>query len=227
MVITLNPRRESSITEEQLTALRNLPVASIGHVLDDEFMDNELRPLSKGFSFCGPAITVRCFGRDSAIVHYAVGLAEPGDVLVIDRFGDTRYACFGGGVALAAQTKGVVGAIVDGKLTDRLQIEALGFHVFGRGISPVTTRVPGESGEVNIPVSCGNVVVNPADIILADDDGVLVLPPSRVQEIIDTFTLRVEREPAGLEATRSGVPLAERTGAKARLEENFAKQQGK
>jgi 4-hydroxy-4-methyl-2-oxoglutarate aldolase len=225
MVITLNPRPEPDVTKEQLDALRKLPPASIGHVLDHEFMDNTLRPLTRRFAFCGPAVTVRCYGSDSAIVHYAVDIAQPGDVIVVDRVGDRRYACWGGGVSLAAHTKGIAGAVVDGMLTDRIEIEEMGFHVFGRGLSAVTTRAPGESGEVNVPVTCGGNVINPGDIILADDDGILVLPPSRVQEIIDFFTPRVAREPEGQKATLAGESLAERSGARARLEANLAKQE--
>lgn len=223
MVITLNPRVESEVTQEQIEALRKLPPASIGHVLDHEFLDNELRPLTSRFAFCGPAVTVRCFGSDSAIVHYAVDVAQEGDVVVVDRLGDMHYACWGGGVSLAAKTKGIAGAVVDGKLTDKIEIEDMEFHVFGRGLSAVTTRAPGENGEVNVPVTVGGVVINPGDIILADDDGILVLPPSRVQEIIDFFTPRVAREPEGAAATKRGESLAERSGAKAKLETNLAK----
>lgn len=224
MAITLNPRVEPKVTKEQIEALRKLPPASIGHVLDHEFMDNDLRPLSRKFAFCGPAVTVRCYGSDSAIVHYAVDSAAEGDVVVVDRLGDMHYACWGGGVSLAAKTKGIAGAIVDGKLTDRIEIEEMEFHVFGRGLSAVTTRAPGESGELNVPVTCGGVIVNPGDIILADDDGILVLTPDRVQEIIDKFAPRVAREPEGQAATLRGESLAERTGAKGRLESNLAKQ---
>jgi 4-hydroxy-4-methyl-2-oxoglutarate aldolase len=221
MVITLNPRVEPKVSQQQLDALRKLPPASIGHVLDHEFMDNTLRPLTSRFTFCGPAVTVRCFGSDSAIVHYSVDIAEPGDVIVVDRLGDTRYACWGGGVSLAAHTKGIAGAVVDGKLTDRVEIEDMGFHVFGRGLSPITTRAPGLAGEVNVPVTCGGIVVNPGDIILADDDGILVLPPERVQEIIDTFTPRVMREPESHKRILEGASLAEMSGARERLEKTL------
>lgn len=221
-MVILNARPESGITASMLQQLRALPPASIGHVLDYEFMDPTLRPLGSRFTFCGPAVTVRCFGMDSAIVHYSVDIAKPGDVIVVDRLGDRRYACWGGGVSLAAHTKGIAGAIVDGMLTDKVEIEDMGFNVFGRGLSPITTRAPGLTGEVNIPVCCGGVVVNPGDIILADDDGILVLPPERVQEIIDTFTPRVQREPESHKKLIEGASLAEMSGARERLEKTLA-----
>lgn len=223
-MVILNPRKESPVTQEMLEQLRVLPPASIGHVLDHEFMDPTLRPLTSRFAFCGPAVTVRCFGMDSAIVHYSVDIAQPGDVIIVDRMGDRRYACWGGGVSLAAHTKGIAGAVVDGMLTDKIEIEDMGFNVFGRGLSPITTRAPGTTGEVNVAVSCGGITVNPGDIILADDDGILVLPPERVQEIIDTFTPKVQREPESHKKILAGASLAEMSGSRERLEKTLASQ---
>jgi RraA family protein len=226
-MVVVNPRVPAAVSPELLAQLRRIPPATIGHVLEHEFMDPGLRPIGARFTFCGPAVTVRCFGTDSAIVHYAVDMAQAGDVIVVDRLGDRRYACWGGGVALAAQVKGLAGAIVDGMLTDRVEIEDLGFPVFGRGLSPVTTRTPGLTGELNVPVRCGGVLVNPGDIILADDDGVLVLAPERVAAIVEQFMPRVLREPEMHRALREGVSLAERSGAKARIDETLRRQAGR
>jgi regulator of RNase E activity RraA len=226
-MVVVNPRVPAAVSPELLAQLRRIPPATIGHVLEHEFMDPGLRPIGARFTFCGPAVTVRCFGTDSAIVHYAVDMAQAGDVIVVDRLGDRRYACWGGGVALAAQVKGLAGAIVDGMLTDRVEIEDLGFPVFGRGLSPVTTRTPGLTGELNVPARCGGVIVNPGDIILADDDGVLVLAPERVAAIVEQFMPRVLREPEMQRALREGVSLAERSGAKARIDETLRRQAGR
>ncbi len=223
-MVILNPRAKSIVSADLLAQLRQIPPATIGHILEHEFMDPELRPIGARFAFAGPAITVRAFGTDSAVVHYAVSIAEPGDVVVVDRLGDRRYACWGGGVALAAHARGIVGAVVDGVLTDRVQIEDLGFPVFGRGISPLTTRAPGLTGEVNVPVSCGGVIVNPGDIILADDDGVVVLPPERIAEMVERGMPRVLAEPERFQRLREGLPLAEMSGARARLEETLRRQ---
>lgn len=223
-MVILNPRVETTISAEMIAQLGTIPPATIGHVLEHEFMDPALRPIGTKFSFVGPAVTVRCFGTDSAIVHYAVDVAKAGDVVIVDRLGDLRYACWGGGVALAAHSKGIAGAVVDGMLTDRVEIEEMGFHVFGRGLSPVTTRAPGLTGELNVPVRCGGVIVNPGDIILADDDGILVLAPERVVTIVEQFMPRVLREPEMHARLRAGDSLAERSGAKARLEETLRRQ---
>src|SRR5579859_685834 len=225
-MVIVKPRVDSGIPRDLLAQLQQIAPATIGHLLEHEFMDPELRPIISRFAFAGPAITVRCFGTDSAIVHYAVDIAQPGDVIVIDRLGDRRYACWGGGVSVGATAKGVVGAVVDGVLTDRVEIEDLRFPVFGRGISPLTTRAPGLTGELNVAVRCGGLIVNPGDIVLADDDGIIVLPPARVAEIVE---IGLPREKAGRERQqrmREGVPLGELSGAHARIDAQLRREAG-
>jgi regulator of RNase E activity RraA len=225
-MVIVNPRVESGASADLLSQLRQIAPATIGHLLEHEFMDPELRPIISGFAFAGPAITVRCFGTDSAIVHYAVDIAQTGDVVVVDRLGDRRYACWGGGVSLGAHVKGIAGAVVDGVLTDRQEILELKFPVFGRGISPLTTRAPGLTGELNVPVRCGGIIVNPGDIVLADDDGIMVLPPGRVAEIVAVCLPREEQGRARQQRMREGVPLGELSGAHQRIDEALRRQEG-
>ncbi len=223
-MVIVNPRVEPVVSAELLAQLGRIAPATIGHVLDYEFMDPELRPIGSHFSFVGPAVTVRVFGTDSTILHYALNVAQAGDVVIVDRLGDRRYACWGGGVALAAYTKGIAGAVVDGVLTDRVEIEEMGFPIFGRGISPITTRGGGLTGEINTPVRCGGVLVNPGDIILADDDGVLVLAPDRIATIVEQFLPRTLAEPERHQMLRDGMPLAEMSGARKRIEDALRRQ---
>lgn len=223
-MVIVNPRVESTVSADLLTELRKIAPATIGHMLEHEFMDNELRPSISRFKFAGPAVTVRCFGTDSAIVHYAVDVAQPGDVIVVDRLGDRRYACWGGGVTNGAMARGVAGAVVDGAITDKVEIEDFQFPVFGRCISPITTRAPGLTGELNVPVRCGGIIVSPGDIILADDDGIIVLPPDRVAEIVRICLPIEERAPARWKQVREGTPLGELSGAHARIDAQLKRQ---
>jgi 4-hydroxy-4-methyl-2-oxoglutarate aldolase len=223
-MVTVNPRVESGVAADLLAQLRQIAPATIGHLLDHEFMDPELRPIISRFAFAGPAITVRSHGMDNAIVHYAIDIAQPGDVVIVDRLGDRRYACWGGGVALAAHVKGIVGAVVDGVLTDRVEIEELHFPVFGRGISALTTRAPGLSGELNVPVRCGGIIVNPGDIVLADDDGIVVLPPARIAEIVVICLPREEAGRARQQRMREGVPIGELSGAHQHIDDTLRRQ---
>ena len=140
-------------------------------------MDPGVRSLLSGHRIAGTAVTVRCFGPDTTIVHYALGKLRPGDVLVIDRAGDTRHAACGGGVAFAAREAGCVGIIIDGMATDIDELRDYGLPVWARGLSTVTGKRLFLHGEFGTPVSCGSVAVAPGDAILADENGVLVMPP--------------------------------------------------
>src|SRR5436190_1238133 len=88
-----------------------------------------------------------------------LGLTRPGDVIVVDRLGDERYACWGGGVTNAARQAQLAGAVIDGPCTDPSEIRSQGFALWCRGVSPITTRVADVGGTLNQPVSCGGVVV--------------------------------------------------------------------
>lgn len=169
------------IAPKQLDLLQQAEPATIGHFLHTGFMDHTIRALFSKARVAGTAITVRSPGPDGALVHHAVGNARPGDVLVIDRCGDTGHASLGGAVAYAARAAGVAGIIVDGVVTDIDELREYGVPVWAKGLTTITVKTLGLGGEFCIPVSCGGVAVSPGDAILADENGVLVLRP----ELID------------------------------------------
>jgi 4-hydroxy-4-methyl-2-oxoglutarate aldolase len=102
---------------------------------------------------------------------------------VIERQGDHRHACWGGGVTRAARNAGLAGAVIDGPCTDPGEIGRLGFPLWCRGVSAITTRLNDVGGRFNMPVSCGGVAVSPGDLVLADESGVLVLPRDEAESI--------------------------------------------
>jgi len=108
---------------------------------------------------------------------------RPGDIVVVDRMGDQRHACWGGGVTIAAKAAGALAGVVDGPCTDLSEIQESDFPVWSRGISPITTRLYNLGGGLNIPVSCGGVPVLPGDVVLADESGVLVLRRDEAEAI--------------------------------------------
>ena len=214
----VNPRRESTIPADQLEDLRGIPPATIGHMLDFGFMANELRPIGrKNFRICGPAVTVRTAALDSAVVHHAIDIAEPGDVLVIDRNSDMKHACWGELTSLAAKLRGLAGTIVDGPATDVPEIEEMEYLVFCRGVSPITTRSAGTAGEINTTIQCGGVSVNPGDLILADDNGIMVIPPTNIQEIIRRCAPRYANEAEVRRRLLAGEKLGDISGASDRV----------
>ena len=219
-VITINERPDVAISDTLLDRLRRVPPATPGHLFDFGFMDPALRPIGRrSFIICGPALTVRCPATDSAAVHKAIELARPGDVIVIDRNGDRKYACWGEMTSIFAQEQGVVATIVDGPSTDIVEIDEMGYLVFSRGVSPITTRSIAPAGEINGLIQCGGVPVAPGDIVLADDNGVLVLPPDRIAEIIDSCEARVRREDVLRRELRAGRSLADLSGVNERLKQ--------
>ncbi|MBI3709642.1 MAG: RraA family protein [Proteobacteria bacterium] len=201
------------VKPELLARLQQVETATIGHFLHAEFMDPEIRPVIDNCRVVGTAVTVLAAGADGAIVHYALGQVRPGDFLVIARAGDRRHACWGGGTALAGKVAGLAGAAIDGMATDFAEIRTLPLPTWCRGPSPITTKPLALSGGFNIPVACGGVAVNPGDAILADDSGIVVLPPSQISWVVEEALRRERLQPERMARIKAGVKLPEITGA--------------
>ena len=163
-----------------LALLGRAEPATIGHFRHTGFIDPGVHGLIPGHRIAGTAVTVHCFGPDTTMVHYALGKLRPGDVLLIDRAGDTRHAACGGGVAFAAREAGCLGIIIDGPATDIDELRAYGLPVWARGLSAVTGKRLFLYGEFCTEISCGGVAVAPGDAVLADENGVLVLKPHEI-----------------------------------------------
>ena len=194
-------------------AFLNVETATIGHSRHWGFMDRRIQPLLRGARIAGTAVTLAIPAQDSTLLHHALGLLRPGDILIIDRLGDDRHACWGGGVTVAAKAAGAAGAVVDGPCTDLAEIEASGFPMWCRGLSPITTRLYNLGGTLNLPVSCGGVTVNAGDLVLADESGVLVLPPPGLEEIADAAIARQLRGEASQARMRAGEKIGDISGA--------------
>lgn len=176
----LNPLPRQ-VDRELLDLLVQAEPAVIGHFRYTGFVSPAIRAHFQDRRIAGTAVTLRAPGMDGAMVHYAVGQARPGDVLVIDRCGDEAIATIGGAVAYAARAAGVAGIIVDGLVTDLGELRAYGVPVWSRGTSCVTVKTLGLGGEFCVPVSCGGVGVTPGDAILADENGILVMPAEDIE----------------------------------------------
>lgn len=172
------------ITEQQRQALFDLDTGTIGHHLESGFMDPGMTQQMRGTKIAGTAVTIRITVPDSVLAHYAIKFVRPGDILIIDRGQDQRTACWGAATACAAAAAGLTGLILDGAATDIADAEKAGLPIWCRGLSPVTTKYRGMGGEMNIAVSCGGVAVNAGDAILADDNGIVVIPTEILDETI-------------------------------------------
>lgn len=212
------------IDPELAALLPQAEPATIGHFRHVGFMDPGVRSLLSGHRIAGTAVTVRCFGPDTAIVHYALGKLRSGDVLVIDRAGDIRHAACGGGVAFAAREAGCIGIIIDGMATDIDELRQYGLPVWARGLSTVTGKRLFLHGEFGTPISCGGVAVNPGDAILADENGVLVMPPSDVKAAAERAIAMQQAEKLSLARIANGERLPDINGTNARIAEIIAQQ---
>ncbi len=219
VINAMPPQLPARIAEK----LSRVETATVGHTRHWGFMDRGIQGVLPGRRAAGTAVTVQIPGQDSAMLHHALGLLRPGDVLVVDRMGDDRHACLGGGVALAAKLAGAVAAVVDGPCTDFSEIRQHDFAVWCRGPSPITTRVYAIGGSLNAVIGCGGVTVNPGDAVVLDESGVLVLPPGEAEDVADAALARQEREKELWAKLRAGAKIGELSGATAKIKAAMGK----
>ncbi|MGV9246517.1 RraA family protein [Streptomyces sp. NPDC003710] len=185
----------SDITESG-QGFRDIPTTTLADLLGRErVMDIGIRPLWSGAPrVAGPAFTVRCPHGDNLMLHAAVHRAEPGSVIVVES-GDVDYALAGGNVCAVAQRRGVVAFVADGVIRDLTEVREMGFPVFARGVIPI----PGAKDAVeplNAEVRCGGVRVSPGDIVVADEEGVVVVPAVRREEVLAAARKKLAKEAA-------------------------------
>ena len=187
--------------------------ATVGHRRHMGFMDKAIQCVLTPRRVAGTAITLALPGQDSTLLHHIIAELRSGDFLCIDRLGDSKHACLGGGVAAAIKASGCVGVAIDGPCTDLPEIQEYDLPVWSRGVSPVTTRIYDIGGSFNVPISCGGVVVNPGDVVIADFSGVLVMPPDEAEAEADWALGKQAAEPDGHKLLLSGSKLGDLSGA--------------
>ena len=161
----------------------------------DRVMDIGIRPLWAGMPrVAGPAYPVRCAPGDNLMLHAAIYRAQPGAIIVVEA-GDNDYAVAGGNVCAVAQKRGVAAFVVDGVIRDLAEARENRFPVFARGVIPI----PGGKdviGVLNGPVRCGGVQVAPGDVVVADEEGIVVVPASRLDAVLQGAQARAARDAA-------------------------------
>ncbi len=189
-------------------------VPTLGHFLEEGFCSPAISRQAGSGRVVGRAVTVRITATDSTLVHKVTGMLQPGDVLIVDTGGDTIHAPVGGVVANAIAASGAVGVVIDGVCTDRPMLAETGLSVYSRGTSVLTTKLHGiDAGGINVPISCGGVAVQPGDLVMGDDNGVLIAHPGHVESALDRARASDESEPALLEQLKAGRKLSELSGA--------------
>lgn len=144
---------------------------------------SDIKPVAKGVRLAGPAFTVKLRPADNLMLHKAISMAKEGDIIVVDTGGTTNYSILGDLMSSAAFKKKIGGFVIDGAIRDVEELQEKHYPVFAKAITPAVGDKEGP-GEINYPISCGGVVVMPGDYIVGDDNGVVVIPPHFVEEII-------------------------------------------
>jgi RraA family protein len=199
----INPR-PPKIDPALLDALRDIPSPIVGDNMARMFAAGPtLQPFHDGTPLIGVALTVRTRPGDNLMVHKAIDMAEPGEVIVVDAGGDLTNAIIGEIMLTLAQKRGVAGFVIDGAIRDSDAIAKSSFPVYAAG---VTHRGPYKDGpgEINVTVVIGGQAIAPGDIIVGDADGVLAVPRSDAAAVAALARQQVERETKTLRAIADG-----------------------
>jgi len=180
--LRINPRVNTN--KSLIKSFENLAVANVGDCMNRlAAIDSNIRPFNK-MKLLGSAFTVRVPEGDNLMVHKAMDLAKPGDIIVIDAGGSTSRAILGELMLSYCKVKGISGVLLDGCVRDVEAIAELDIAVYAKGVSPNGPYKNGP-GEINVPVVVGGKVVNPGDIIIGDADGVIIINPEDAEILIE------------------------------------------
>ena len=189
-------------SKEVMEAFRGIPASNIGDQMGRIYcMNASIRSFNRT-PLLGPACTVKVPQGDNLMIHYALELAQPGDVLVIDGEGDLSHALLGEIMVTYARQKGIAGVVVNGCIRDSDALSRLtDFSVYAMGVTPQGPYKNGP-GEINVPVCCGGIAVLPGDLIAGDPDGVVVIRREDAAELVELAQKKYRSEE---EMLRSGV----------------------
>jgi len=157
-------------------------------------VSSEIKKINKkSLKMVGTAVTVKTRVADNLIVHKSLEIAQSGDVIVIDAEGDKDHAILGEIMVREAMQRNIAGIVVDGSIRDSGEIQKMDFPVFARGVTPRGPYKDGP-GEINIAISCGGIVIRPGDIIVGDDDGIVVIPLEKAEDILIKTEMKSKNE---------------------------------
>ena len=197
------------LSRSELDAWADVPAAVASDCLNrSQAMVGAIKPLATSMRIIAQARTVACMVADNSALHAAIGQCERGEVLVCDGQAYQDTALFGGLMTRSALLHGIAGLVIDGAVRDSLEIISSGFPCFARAVVPAGPH-KGFGGKIDGSISCGGVSVSPGDLIVADADGVTVVPFSRINETLEAANAVMAKEEDALRSLAEGRSLAD------------------
>lgn len=187
-------KRTRQVPSSLVQAFKGLPVANVSDCMSRMTSAGpRLRPMHKGGPLAGVALTVKCRPGDNLMIHKALSLSQPGDVIVVDAGGDLTNALFGEIMVATAVARGVAGVVLNGAVRDAEEIGRGDFPLYAAG---VTHRGPYKDGpgEINVPIAIDGMVIQPGDLILGDGDGLLCVPFDSAEAILAATRKKMDLE---------------------------------
>ena len=197
-------RRRQKVQPDMVALFRKLPAANVSDAMARMVAAGpRLRPMHAGGTMAGSAFTVKTRPGDNLMVHKALDLAEPGDVIVVDAGWDMTNAIVGEIMTSYAEQRGIAGIVIAGSIRDSGALRGSPFPVYAAG---VTHRGPYKDGpgEINVPLALDGMVINPGDLVLGDDDGLVCVPLGHVDEIYRAAKAKQDAEDKILAGIRAG-----------------------
>ncbi|MFE0965359.1 4-carboxy-4-hydroxy-2-oxoadipate aldolase/oxaloacetate decarboxylase [Streptomyces fungicidicus] len=215
VVVTNPPKAEA----EDVEALAGYGVATISEAMGRTgLLGPGIRPIQQGVRVAGTAVTVLSWPGDNLMIHAAVEQCGEGDILVVTTTSPSTDGMFGELFATALRRRGVRGLVIDAGIRDTQELRELGFAAWSRAVSAQGT-VKATGGSVNVPVAVDGRVIRPGDVIVADDDGVVVVPRESARRVAEASEAREEKEAASRAAFIEGQLGLDRYGLRERLKE--------
>jgi len=177
-----------------------------------------MRPIYPHAKISGAAITVSCQPGDNLMIHAAMETVRRGDILVVTTTSDSTDGMFGDLLGTSCQAHGVVGLIIDAGIRDTTDLTSMQFPVWAKAIS-AQGPVKATAGSVNVPVVCAGTIVHPGDVIVADNDGVVVVPRDRAEEVAKLSAMRIAKEALVRQRMKNGELGLDFLGLRAKLKE--------
>ena len=182
-----------------------MPTAILSDVTSkyENTMSSDIKPVWERPTMAGTALTVKTYPGDNLMIHKAITLAEPGDVLVVDANGYSEAGLMGELMSLSCSVQGLNGNVIDGAVRDIEEIAELEYPVYARDVSPKGSY-KGHPGSINVPISCGGLNVRPGDIVVGDGEGVAVVKKENAREVLDDAQDKLQSEEETKERIRDG-----------------------